>query len=105
MDGDAIAVVSVQEGSSAAAAGVKPGDILLSVGDIAVNDQQFGARMRAKYGASAEGLPLQIKLRRGPDTLTLAGRLQFAAGDVVVEVDPTAKPKAVKIRAGILKGG
>lgn len=104
MDGDAIAVVSVQEGSSAAAAGVKPGDILISVGDIAVNDQQFGARMRAKYGASVEGSPLQIKLRRGPDTLTLAGHLQFAAGDVVVEADPSAKPKAVRIREGILKG-
>jgi S1-C subfamily serine protease len=105
MDGDAIVVVNVQEGSAAAAAGVKAGDVLISVGDIPVEDQQFGAKMRAKYGASIEGAPLPIKLRRGPDALTLAGHLQFAPGDVVVEADPLAKPKAVRIRNGILKGG
>jgi S1-C subfamily serine protease len=97
-------VTNVQEGSSAADAGVKPGDYLISVGDIPVEDQQFGAKMRAKYGASTEGTPLQIKVRRGADMVVLAGKLQFAAGDVVVEADPAAKPKAVKIRNGILKG-
>jgi len=104
MDGDQIVVVNVQEASAAAAAGVKPGDVLISVGDIAVEDQQFGAKMRAKYGASIEGSPLPIKLRRGPDTLTLAGHLRFAPGDVTVEPDPQASPKAVRIRDGILKG-
>jgi predicted metalloprotease with PDZ domain len=104
MDGDAIVVVNVQEGSAAAAAGVRPGDALISVGDIAVEDQQFGAKMRAKYGASMEGSPLPIKLRRGADTLTLAARLQFAPGDVTVEPDPQASPKAIRIRDGILKG-
>ncbi len=105
MDNDAIVVVSVLEGSSAAAAGVKPGDVLISVGDIAVGDQQFGAKMRAEYGASVEGAPLQIKLRRGPDVLTLAGHLQFALGDVVVEPDLRATAKAVRVRNGVLKGG
>jgi len=36
--------------------------------------------------------------------LTLPGTLQFAPGDVAVEADPSAMPKAVKIREGILKG-
>jgi S1-C subfamily serine protease len=103
-DPTGVVVANVQEGSSAANAGVKPGDYLVSVGDILVEDQQFGAKMRGKYGASAEGTPLQIKIRRGADTLVLAGKLQFAAGDVVLEADPAAKPKAVKIRNGILKG-
>jgi predicted metalloprotease with PDZ domain len=97
-------VANVEEGSSAANAGVKPGDYLISVGDIPVEDQQFGAKMRAKYGASVEGSPLQIKVRRGADTVVLAGKLQFAPGDVVLEADPAAKPNAVKIRNGILKG-
>ncbi|HEY4218176.1 MAG TPA: PDZ domain-containing protein [Gemmatimonadaceae bacterium] len=104
MQGDAIIVVNVQEGSSAAAAGVKAGDLLISVGDIPVEDQQFGAKMRAKYGASMEGSPLDIKLRRGTDTLTLDGHLRFAPGDVMVEPDPNATPKAIRIRDGILKG-
>jgi len=104
MDGDAIIVVNVQDGSSAALSGVRVGDVLLSVGDIGVMDQQFGAKLRAKYGASSEGSPLQIKVRRGAETLTLAGKLQFAAGDAVVEPDPAATPRALRIRDGILKG-
>lgn len=103
-DPNGIVVMNVQEGSSAAAAGVKPGDYLVSVGDIPVEDQQFGARMRAKFGASAEGSPLPIKIRRGTDTLTLNGKLQFGPGDTVVEPDPAAGPKAARIRGGIIKG-
>jgi predicted metalloprotease with PDZ domain len=103
-DPSGIMVANVQEGSAAANAGVKPGDYLVSVGDIPVEDQQFGAKMRAKFGASAEGSPLQIKVRRGADTVVLPGKLQFAPGDVMVEADPAAKPKAVRIRNGILKG-
>ncbi len=103
-DPSGVVVANVQEGSSAAMAGVKPGDYLVSVGDIPVEDQQFGAKMRAKYGASVEGSPLQIKVRRGAETVVLPGKLQFAPGDVVIEADPTAKQKAVRIRNGILKG-
>jgi predicted metalloprotease with PDZ domain len=103
-DPTGVMVANVQEGSSAANAGVKPGDYLISVGDIPVEDQQFGAKMRAKYGASVEGSPLQIKVRRGGETVVLAGKLQFAPGDVVIEADPAANPKAVRIRNGILKG-
>ena len=103
-DAGGIQVREIGEKTSAAAAGVKPGDYLISVGDIPVEDQQFGARLRAKYGASMEGAPLPIKVRRGTETLTLPGTLQFAPGDVAVEADPSAMPKAVKIREGILKG-
>jgi predicted metalloprotease with PDZ domain len=103
-DPSGIVVASVQDGSSAAAAGVKAGDVLISVGEIPVEDQQFGARLRAKYGASLEGAPLPIKLRRGTETLTLAGKLQFAPGEIVVEANPAAGAKAVRIRNGILKG-
>jgi predicted metalloprotease with PDZ domain len=103
-DAGGIQVREIGEKTAAAAAGVKPGDYLISVGDIPVEDQQFGARLRAKYGASMEGSPLPIKVRRGTETLTLPGTLQFAPGDVVVEPNPSASPKAVKIREGILKG-
>jgi predicted metalloprotease with PDZ domain len=103
-DANGIVVVNVQEGSAAATAGVKPGDYLISVGDIPVEDQQFGARMRAKFGASAEGSAFPIKIRRGTETLTLNGKLQFGPGDTVVEPDPAAGAKALRIRAGILKG-
>jgi len=103
-DANGVVVMNVQEGSSAAAAGVKQGDYLVSVGEIPVEDQQFGARLRAKFGASAEGSPLVIKVRRGTETVTLNGKLQFGPGDTVVEPDPSAGTKAARIRGGILKG-
>jgi len=103
-DAAGIVVRDIAPGSSAARAGVRPGDYLVSIGDIAVDDQQFGARIRAKYGASMEGAPLAIKIRRGAETLMLQGELQFAPGEIMVEPDPTAGPKAVMIREGILKG-
>lgn len=102
-DSSGIVVVDVQQGSSAAAAGVRPGDRLISVGDIPVEDQQFGAKLRAKYGASEAGAPLPIRVRRGADELTLAGKLQFAPGDVTIEEDPHAPAKAVRIRESMLK--
>ena len=103
-DANGILVANVQPGSAAEAAGVKVGDYLVSVGDIAVEDQQFGARMRAKFGASVEGTPLPIKVRRGTETLTLAGKLQFGPGELLIEPDPNASAKALRIRNGILKG-
>lgn len=104
MDSTGVIVASVNDSSAAAAAGVRPGDYLISVGDIPVQDQQFGAKIRAKYGASAAGTPMPIKIRRGAERLTLAGKLQFGPGDVTVEADPAASPKAVRIRDGILRG-
>jgi predicted metalloprotease with PDZ domain len=104
LDSNGVMVAQVQEGSAASAAGVRPGDYLLTVGDVAVQDAQFGARLRAKFGASVEGSPLPIKVRRGSETLTLPGKLRFGPGDPMVEADPNASTKAVRIRNGILKG-
>lgn len=103
-DANGVLVASVVDGGSAAVAGVKPGDYLVAVGDIIVDDQQFGAKLRAKYSAMPEGSPLMIKVRRGTDTIPLAGKLQFGPGDTVVETSPSATPKAIRIREGILKG-
>jgi predicted metalloprotease with PDZ domain len=104
LDSNGVMVAQVQDGSAASAAGVRPGDYLLTVGDVAVQDAQFGARLRAKFGASVEGSPLPIKVRRGSETLTLPGKLRFGPGDPMVEPDPGASAKAVRIRNGILKG-
>ncbi len=104
IDSNGVVVAQVQDGSAASAAGVRAGDYLLTVGDVAVQDAQFGARLRAKFGASVEGSPLPIKVRRGSETLTLPGKLRFGPGDPMVEPDPAASAKAVRIRNGILKG-
>src|SRR5439155_4948251 len=66
-DSAGIVVMNVEEGSAAAAAAVRQGDYLIAVGDIPVEDQSFGAKMRAKYGSMAEGSPLAIKIKRGTE--------------------------------------
>ena len=103
-DAQGIVVMSVEEGGAAGAAGVRAGDYLLSVGDIAVEDQSFGAKMRAKFGAMAEGTALPIKIKRGTETLTLQAKLRFALAGMGIDTDPKASPKAVRIREGILLG-
>jgi len=103
-DAQGVIVVNLDETGAANAAGVKVGDYLLAVGDIPVEDQTFGTKLRAKYGAQPEGGPLPIKVKRGAEILTLGGRLQFAPGDVAIDSDPRASAKAIRIREGILRG-
>jgi predicted metalloprotease with PDZ domain len=103
-DAQGIVVAQVVSGGAAVAAGVRAGDYLLGVGDIPVDDQDFGAKLRAKYASTAEGTPLPIKIRRNGETLVLAGQLRFGLGDVMVDADPHATEKAARIRDGILHG-
>ena len=103
-DSTGVLVANVQAGGAAAAAGVEAGDYLVSVGDVAITDQDFGTRLSTRYGASVEGAPLAIVVRRSGATLTLSGRLQFGAGEVTIDPDPAASAKAIRIRNGILHG-
>jgi predicted metalloprotease with PDZ domain len=103
-DSTGVIVANVQAGGSAASAGVQPGDYLVSVGDVSITDQQFGTRLRTRYGASVEGAPLTIVVRRDDAALTLSGRLQFGAGEATIEPDSVASAKTVRIRNGILRG-
>jgi predicted metalloprotease with PDZ domain len=104
VDSSGVLVTRVEENSSAAAAGVREGDYLLTVGDISVMDEQFGERFRAKFGSAVEGSSISVQVRRGGANMTLNGKLRFAPGDVVLGEDPRATPKAVRIRNGILRG-
>jgi predicted metalloprotease with PDZ domain len=99
-----IVVTQLEEGGSAALAGVREGDRLVSVGEIAVNDERFAEKFRAKFGAATEGAPLSIRVRRGTESLTLAGKLRFVPGDARIEPDAKASAKAARIRNGIIKG-
>ena len=104
LDSAGVLVERLEENASAAAAGVRPGDYLLSIGDIPVTDEQFAEKFRAKFGNAAEGSPIELKVRRGGQVLTLTGKLQFAPGDIELAPDPAASTKAVRIRSGILHG-
>ena len=99
-----VTVTATEPGGSADLAGVRVSDVLISIGDIAVEDQQFGAKFRAKYTSSPEGTPLPIVVVRGGQRLTLPGKVLFANGQMRIEADPNASPKALRVRAGILTG-
>ncbi|MGE5802633.1 MAG: M61 family metallopeptidase, partial [Gemmatimonadota bacterium] len=66
-----LVVQSITPASSAEQAGVEPGDVLVSIGDLkATADQDWGATFRTRYRGKA-GQPLTITVRRGGRDLTL----------------------------------
>ena len=101
---DGVMVTAVAGGSAAAEAGVQPGDILVSVGNIRVEDQDFGVQFRSQY-QQRDGAPLQIGVRRNGELLALGARIQLAERHVPrVEALPNATPKARRILSGLLRG-
>jgi predicted metalloprotease with PDZ domain len=103
-DSSGVRVAEVQPGSPAEAAGIRSGDYLISVGDIAVRDQTFGEQFRTRY-ARAAGTNLPVKVRRDGQTIDLQIAVRLAERmEQRLVIDPAASPKAVRIRNGILKG-
>ena len=101
---EGVLVTAVEPGSAADEAGVRPGDILVSVGDIRVEDQEFGVRFRAQF-RNQEGAPLQIGVRRNGELLALGTRVRLTERYAPkVDAMPNAPPKAQRIRNGILRG-
>jgi C-terminal processing protease CtpA/Prc len=99
-----VTVTATEPGGSADLAGVRVGDVLVAVGGIAVEDQEFGAKFRAKYASSPEGTSLPIVILRAGQRQALTGKVMFANGQMRIEADPNATPKGVRVREGILRG-
>jgi predicted metalloprotease with PDZ domain len=99
-----VMVNAVDPTGAAAEAGVREGDVLLSIGDIAVEDQTFGQKFRQQFG-SREGAPLPIKIRRGDQDVVVQSRVRMVARvEMRMDADPAASAKAARIRSGILRG-
>jgi predicted metalloprotease with PDZ domain len=100
----AIVVEQLAPGGTLDEAGVKVGDRLLALGDVAIDNPGFGKAYRDRFGKN-EGDSLPVRVRRGADTLTLSGRVRLTSRvESRLEADPTAPEKAVRIRSGIMKG-
>jgi predicted metalloprotease with PDZ domain len=99
-----VMISGVDPTGAAAEAGLRTGDMLISVGNIAVEDQNFGQQFRQQFGGR-EGAPLEIKVRRGEQELTLNTRVRLVPRvDLRIDADPGASAKAARIRSGILHG-
>jgi predicted metalloprotease with PDZ domain len=103
-DARGVLIDDVDPTSTAGIAGVKPRDYLVSVSDIQVTDQSFGAKFRSAFANAREGQPVKLVVLRGEQTLTLTGPLRLADAGITVTADPSASPKASRIREGILRG-
>ena len=104
VDSAGVVVVELEPMGAAQAAGVQVGDYLVKVGDIPVSDPEFGARYRARY-ARNDGETVPLVVRRGSEERTLQlpvrNRLRTVES---IQFDRNASPKAMRIRAGILRG-
>jgi len=101
----ALVVTMVEPAGAFAAAGVREGDQLVSVGEVAVDDEGFGARFRARYAKAPAGTRFPVAVRRDGAPLALSATLAFAPRvECRVESDAAAGPKALRIRDGILTG-
>ena len=104
VDSAGVKVMDVERDGAAQAAGVQVGDYLVRLGDIAVTDPDFGARYRARY-ARSDGQTVPLVIRRGGEerTLTLPVKSRIRTVETI-QFDRNASPKALRVRAGILKG-
>jgi predicted metalloprotease with PDZ domain len=99
-----VIVRHVMPGSAGEEAGVRSGDILLALGDIAVTDSDFGPKFRARFGKE-DGQPLPIQVERSGQRLTLNGKIRLVPRvQSRLEIDPGAPAKANQVREGIFKG-
>jgi predicted metalloprotease with PDZ domain len=104
-DTDGIRVLSVLPGTMAEEAGLRAGDRITGIGDVAVRDLGFGNDYRLRYADGAEGTPIPIAILRNGRYLELRGRLRFRVRvQGRMEPDTSASGKALRIREGILTG-
>ena len=104
-DSSGVHVTQVVPLSSADAAGVQPGDILLAVGGIGAGDPTWSEQFRAKYARAAQGTPIPILISREGKQMTLTARLNFLPHvEMRLAEDPRASAKARRVREGILRG-
>jgi predicted metalloprotease with PDZ domain len=98
-------VIGLDPVGTGAAAGVKVGDYLVSVGGLDVGDIDFGTQFSNKYGAMPPGGTIPVVIKRGSQTMTLNARANFRSVEsrrIVPLKD--ASVKALRIRESILRG-
>jgi predicted metalloprotease with PDZ domain len=97
-------VTQVAPGSAAEEAGLKVGDVLLSLGDLKITTNDFGPAYRKMY-AGKDSLAIPYVVKRGDSTMTLNGKVRLVEQiDEHLEPDPGAGEKAARVRHGILAG-
>jgi predicted metalloprotease with PDZ domain len=103
-DSTGVSITQLSPTGTAAAAGARVGDRIISIGDFTISNDDSFEPFRARYaGTTLTTLPMTV--RRGSETITLQlpVRLNVRVQTRVLPV-PNAPERAVRIRAGILRG-
>ncbi len=103
-DSTGVSITQLSPAGAAAAAGARVGDRIISIGDFTISNDDSFEPFRARYaGTTLTTLPMTV--RRGSETITLQlpVRLNVRVQTRVLPV-PNAPERAVRIRAGILRG-
>jgi predicted metalloprotease with PDZ domain len=104
-DSTGIRITALQPGGAALEAGLKVGDIMLALGDLELNDPNFGPAYRERFRNAKSGDELPIRIRRGGQTLTVTSKIRLAEQVVAkIEPIPDAPEKAARIRQAIISG-
>ena len=102
-DSGAVRVAQVDPAGVAAAAGIRAGDVLVSIGGVPTSDPSWQS-WRAKY-ARQEGASFPIRILRDGRAMTVNAVVRLSTLiDRQLEPDANATPKAKRIREGILQG-
>ncbi len=98
-------ITGVDPTSAAAAAGVRPGDVLVRVGDVTVTvDADWGAEFRRRYQGRA-GQPLTIVVRRDGRAITLTGEVrERTRTTIAISRAASLTPKQSRVWRGIATG-
>lgn len=87
-----------------ARAGLREGDVILTIGGRSTRDPEFGRFWREEWGGRP-GASMPMTVLRGERELPLTAVVEvLSRTERRIEPDPAASPKAQRIRAGILTG-
>ena len=98
-------VIGVDPAGTGAAAGVKVGDYLVTVGGLDVGDPSFTTSFSAKFGAMPPGGTIPVVIKRAGQSMTFNARANFRTTEsrrLMAATD--ASEKAKRIRESILTG-
>ncbi len=108
-----VRVMYVAPHSAADTAGIKAGDRITQLGDVAIREPSSFETFRRRY-ANASGTTIAVSVIRGgststppspPETLSMEVPIRTARETTVrVEPDPAASAKAARVRHGLLTG-
>lgn len=103
-DSGAFRVTDVIPAGAAAAAGIQPGDRIVSIGEVALTDDESFVAFRSRYAGTPQPF-LPAVIRRGGQLITLQVPVRFfVRRQVRLVPDPGASDKAARIRHGIVSG-